>query len=194
MRAALMSYRGSLAPTSMTMPPGVIGVTVAQHAPAPMVPVTPAAASCDVHADARSAITVTIAPAVAALADVDAGTHAHVRPAAEVGSSTNDRTSAAAAPDDSILTAAAAALDGRAAASAAALDGRTAAATTLDTGTAALTFAAAGVRWRPTASPALLRQHDAGIVAGTRRRGGRSRFRRRQGGQCQSQQARAGEI
>ena len=186
-----------------------------------MVPVTPATAPRDVHADARSAIAVTIAPAVSAppLPHFNAGTHAHVRADADVSSSTNDRTFAATALDDSTFTAAAAldgwtaaatGLDGWAAtagldgwaAAAPALDGRTATAltTTLRSGTAAarslvFVFALALALAAPGVGrrPAL-RQHDAGIgpLARTGRRGRRSRCRRRQRRQRQNQQARAG--
>jgi len=200
-----------------------------------MVPVTPASASSDVHAQARAAITVTIAPSVAtrAIPDVDAGTHAHVRAAAEVRSSTNHRSSTATALNDSIVTASAATLDRRtaaasaatlnrrAAAASAALDGWTAAASTsaasaastsaasatatvvtastataVTTSTATATSSAlaatAGIRGRPSA----LRQHDAriGPMGHTGCRPGRNNLGRRQRWQCESQQARAGEI
>ena len=185
----------------MAMPPDVISVTVAQHAPAPMVSMTPTTASCDVHADARSAITVT--PAVAA----NAGTHAYVRAAAEVGSSANDRTPAAAALDDSTATAAARTLDSWATTPAAALNGRRTSATAtaatattalLHTGAAAATFStftftfALGVRRRPATTA--LRQQDAGIGSVARTRGRRSQFGRRQCRECQSQQTRTGKI
>ena len=192
----------------MAMPPNVISVTVAQHAPAPMMSMTPTTASCDVHADARSAITVTPAIAAPPLPHVDARTHAYVRAAAEIGSSANDRSSAALALDDRTATAAARTLDRWATTPAAALNGswrtsapapattapallhaRAASAAAAASSTSSTFTLALGVRRRTA-----LRQHDAGIGVVNRRRGRRSRSGRRRCRQCQSQQARAGEI
>ena len=64
LRGRPSSCRALSAPTPMAMQPIVISVTVAHHAPAPVVSMTPTTTSSNVHADARSAITVT--PAVAA--------------------------------------------------------------------------------------------------------------------------------
>ena len=189
----------------MAMPPDVISVTVAQHAPAPMVSMTPTTASCDVHADARSAITVTPAVAAPPLPHVDARTHAYIRAATEVGSAANDRSPAALALDDRTATAAARTLDRWATTPAAALNGsrRTSApATTAATAllhtraaaaatSSAFTFAL-GMRRRPATTA--LRQQDAGIGSLARTRGRRSQFGRRQCRKCQSQQARTGEI
>jgi hypothetical protein len=176
-----------------------------------MVPMAPAAATCDIHADARSAIAVAIAPAVAApaLPDIDARTHTHVRPTANVRRCANNRCAAAAALDHGTLAAATRLLDGRTATSAASsssaaarllLDGRATRPTATPTTTAAAPLAASsavtpftlalGMWGRP------LRQHDAGLgpVARNCRAGRRGQLRRRPRRECQSQHARAGDI
>ena len=201
----------------------MIGVTVAQHAPAPMMPMAPTTASSDVHTDARSAITVTPAVAAPGLHDANAGTHAYIRAAAEVRSSANDRAPAAAPLDHSTVTAAAAALETRAASAATALDGcwwaATAAATALDGCWWAATAATAldGCWWTAAATApavtavttalasaapagmrgrAALRQHNTGIrpMGHTGRQRRRTCMRRRHRWQRERQQARACQI